>query len=123
MNGNSFLLDTNIIIYLLNGDETLAKVLFGKQFFVSIISEIEILGYPELSIKDRRKIISFLEDCTVVEIAPRIKELAIELRAKYRIKVLDAIVLASSVHLNIPVIIADKALQKIAESDIILYQN
>lgn len=123
MNGNSFLLDTNILIYLLNGDETLAELLFGKQFFVSIISEIEILSYPELNSKDRKKISSFLEDCTVVDIAQRIKELAIELRVKHRIKVPDAIVLATGIHLNLPIITADKGLQKVTDCNFILYQN
>ena len=32
MNGNKFLLDTNTILYLLNGDKTVADFLFNKQF-------------------------------------------------------------------------------------------
>jgi len=34
MNGNNFFLDTNIVLYLLNGDKTIAELLNGKQLLV-----------------------------------------------------------------------------------------
>ncbi len=36
MNGNSILVDTNIAIFLLNGDRDLAEILIGKKLFVSL---------------------------------------------------------------------------------------
>jgi len=45
MSGNSFLLDTNAVLYVLNGDETLADFLFEKELYLSIISEMELLRY------------------------------------------------------------------------------
>ena len=36
MNGNSLLLDTNAILYILSGDETLASFLNGKDLFISV---------------------------------------------------------------------------------------
>jgi len=32
MSGNKLFLDTNILLYLLQGDETLTEVLYNKQF-------------------------------------------------------------------------------------------
>jgi hypothetical protein len=49
MSGNSLLIDTNIILYLLNGDKTLSKLLDGKKIFVSFISELEVLGFKQLN--------------------------------------------------------------------------
>lgn len=34
MNGNKLFLDSNIILYLLNGDETLAELLNGRQLYL-----------------------------------------------------------------------------------------
>ncbi len=44
MNGNKLFLDTNIILDLLNGDETLAEFLNGKQLYISVITELELLA-------------------------------------------------------------------------------
>jgi len=45
MSGNKLFLDTNIILYLLAGDTTLADLLDEKQLYVSVISEMELLSY------------------------------------------------------------------------------
>ena len=34
MSGNKIFLDTNILLYLLSGDETIAELLNGKQFYI-----------------------------------------------------------------------------------------
>jgi rRNA-processing protein FCF1 len=40
MNGNKILVDTNIILYLLEGNLNLANLLNGMELYVSVISEI-----------------------------------------------------------------------------------
>ena len=49
MNGDKYLLDTNAILYILNGDQTLADFLFGKDLYTSIISEMELLSYKDIT--------------------------------------------------------------------------
>ena len=44
MNGNSILLDTNIILYLLNGEETLLPLLEDKKLFISFVTQLKLLG-------------------------------------------------------------------------------
>ena len=44
MNGNNILLDTNIVLYLLNGEETLIPLLEEKNLFLSFITQLELLG-------------------------------------------------------------------------------
>jgi predicted nucleic acid-binding protein len=51
MNGNRLLLDTNAVLYVLGGDETLAAFLNGKELFLSIIAELELLSYKKLTQK------------------------------------------------------------------------
>lgn len=59
MNGNKILLDTNAVLYILNGDETLTSFLNGKALYLSIISEIELLSYKNISQKELKGVESF----------------------------------------------------------------
>ncbi|MFN4256523.1 MAG: hypothetical protein ACK4Q5_16090 [Saprospiraceae bacterium] len=52
MSGNKLLLDMNIALYLLGGDEVLATLLDQREVFVSVISEMEMLGYPGISLSE-----------------------------------------------------------------------
>ena len=45
MNGTDLFLDTNICIYLMNGDTILAEMLGGQNLFISIITEMELYSY------------------------------------------------------------------------------
>ena len=56
MNGSKLFLDTNIILYLLNGDQTLAELLNGKQLYISVITELELLAYKKYYGKRRKKL-------------------------------------------------------------------
>ena len=47
MSGNKLVLDTNIVLYLLAGDKTVAEFLQDKQGYVSVITELELIGYPD----------------------------------------------------------------------------
>ena len=45
MSGTKLLLDTNIILYYLSGDEKLGPLLEDSNLYISIITEIELMGY------------------------------------------------------------------------------
>ncbi len=49
MNGKEILVDTNIILYLLDGSDELEKFLQGKDLYVSFITELELLGYKNIT--------------------------------------------------------------------------
>ncbi|HAA28318.1 MAG TPA: PIN domain nuclease [Cyanobacteria bacterium UBA8553] len=92
------LLDTNVVLYWLGG--RLAKPLPSGQYFVSVITEIELLSYPNLSSDEDTQIRDFLSKITVVGIESSIKELAIALRKQYRLRLPDAIIAAIAQSLN-----------------------
>lgn len=56
MNGNNILLDTNIVLYLLNGEDTLIPLLEEKNLFISFITQLELLGSRNLNPSDILKI-------------------------------------------------------------------
>jgi len=123
MSGNNILLDTNIVLYLLNGEETLIPLLEEKNLFLSFITQLELLGTRNLNSDDILKIKQFISECTVIDITPGIKEYTISVRQKYSIKLPDCIILATSLWLNMPLISADQDFKKIDIADLIYFKR
>ncbi len=92
------LLDTNVALYFLGG--RLANPLPSGRYFVSVITDIELVSYPNLSPDEETQIRDFLTKITIVGIESNIKELAIALRKQYRLKLPDAIIAATAQSLN-----------------------
>ena len=122
MNGNSIVLDTNIVLYLLNGDEEISSILNGMQLFVSVITEIELLGYKGISDQDKEKIKYFLSECSVISLNTEIKDICIIIKQNSKAKTPDAIVASTALFLQLPLITADTGFDKIENLDLILYK-
>ena len=80
MSGDKFCIDTNTVLYILGGDQTLADFLFEKQLYISIITELELLSYKNITTKEQKQISAFLDDLIIVNINNEIKKSAIELK-------------------------------------------
>jgi hypothetical protein len=80
MSGRNFLIDTNIALYLLSGNKTVAEILEGSSVYVSFITQLELLGYKGISKQEQQKVKSFLNDCHIFDINTEIKELSISIR-------------------------------------------
>jgi len=88
----------------------------------SVITEMELLSFPDLSEAERLQIKSFLLDATVIELSNAVKEAAIAIRATHRIKLPDAIVLATAENLNLPLLTADRRLERVLTVDTQIYE-
>ena len=86
MSGHKLFLDTNIILYLLGGDQTLANFLNQKQLYISIITELELLGYQGITKKEEKVITEFLAQCKVITINNSIKDETIRIRKTHNTK-------------------------------------
>jgi predicted nucleic acid-binding protein len=122
MNGNKIFLDTNIILYLLEGNQELANLLNGIELYISVISEIELLGYQNISDDEKLKLKSFLNECQIIPLHNEIKDSCIELKQRHKIKTPDAIVASSANFLNMPLLTADKGFENLSDSKILLYR-
>lgn len=122
MNGNKILIDTNIALYLFNGDQDLAEELQGREIYVSFVNELELLGHPEISFQETDWIEMFLDDCSVMNYNNGIRDITIDLRRKYKLKLPDAIIAATAIFLGIPLLSADVHFNKISELLFIQYQ-
>lgn len=113
MNGISVMIDTNIAIALLNGDETLAEMFAGKDVRISFITELELLCKSGLNNSEKKEIQAFIDDCTVLEINSSIKELTISIKQNSNIKLPDAIIAATSIFWNLPFFTRDEDFKSI----------
>ena len=114
MSGNSLcVLDTNIILYHLGNK--LQNPLEKRRYSISIITEIELLSYSQLSEAEDKAIRSFIEGTTVIELINSIKDETIKLRKQYGLKVPDAIIAATALRLKAPLITNDKKLLGVRE--------
>lgn len=123
MNGDRLFVDTNILLYYLKGQEEVVQLISDKDLTISFITELELLSFPKLTIEAENQIIGLLKNCTIVELKQEIKNLTIDLRKKYTLKLPDAIIAASAYFYKLPLITADKAFQKLKEMNIILWEN
>ena len=122
MNGNKLFVDTNILIYLLQGDSDIVNILDEKDLVIAVISELEIKSYPKLSTEDAEIINNLINDCQVINLNEDIKRLAIEFRKSRKLKLPDAIVAASAHYSKLPLFTADKDFEKVEELDVILFE-
>ena len=122
MNGNKFFLDTNIILYILAGDKIIARYLYEQSLYTSIICEIELLSFKDITAKDQQQIKNFLNEFRIISIDEPVKEQAILLRKAYSLKLPDAIIAATALSLDLPLVTGDKELKKIKDLQIDFYE-
>ena len=82
---------------------------------MSVVTEIELLSYPNLTPVVEVEIRDFLAQIIVVDINYHIKELAIALRKNYKLKLPDAVVAATAQHENADLLTNDSKLMNLAE--------
>jgi len=118
------LLDTNIIQYLLNGDDELAELLQGTTVFVSVISKIELLSRKDIDERGEKIILDLLGHAKLMELTSVIQERTIRLRRKHRIKLPDAVIAATASFLNARLVTADKRFARLSdEIDVLLIER
>lgn len=89
-----YFLDTNAIIYLVNG--RLASPLPEGKYSISIITEIELLSFSGLSNEEEQRIRDLILALDRVQLSDTVRDLTIQLRRKNRLKLPDAIIAASA---------------------------
>ena len=123
MNGTDVCIDTNICIYLLNGDAVLAELLQDQHIYLSIITEMELYAYHGDNSSALRILNNFLQSVSVINIDEKVKLSTIEIRKKTKLRLPDSIIAASALTYNLPLITADKAFKRVEFMDLILYEN
>jgi predicted nucleic acid-binding protein len=114
----SVVLDTNVVLYHLGN--RLAEDLPDGPLCISVISEIELLSYPGLSPDEEQNLRSFLEKINIIELNDAVKSGAIALRRKGKLKLPDAIVLATAKALGATLLTNDLTLAKAEGASVVV---
>ncbi len=122
MSGTDIFIDTNICIYLLNGDVKLANLLQDQNIHISFITEIELFAYHGNTPASINILNAFINSVTVFDVTNDIKQRTIDIRKSYRLKLPDSIIAASALTKNLPFVTADKGFGKISNLDLVLYE-
>jgi predicted nucleic acid-binding protein len=121
VSGNSLLLDTNIIIYAMKG-LTSVRPYFDNAPFISVITEMEILGVKDISEKEIKTREFAIEFCSIVPFSNKIKERAIAIKKMIKIPLPDAIIAASALVEDMTLVTADKGFKRIRGLQLILIE-
>lgn len=114
MSGNRFILDTNILLYLI-GKKIPVDALPEGEFSVSFVTELEVLSYPSITPQEENQLKRFLRDIPVIDITAEIKERTIDLRKKYSLRLPDAIIAATAIQLDATLVTNDKGFSIVRE--------
>lgn len=101
--------DSNILIYHLNGKldeaaERMLKQALEEDAYVSVITRIEILGWPGQPEDAFQRTKNFLDKFNEQPLTNDIAERCIVLRRQRRIKTPDAIIAATALCLDLPLV-------------------
>ena len=119
MNGIRILCDTNVLIHLLNNNADVIEFLNQKYVIISFITELELYG-KQMNSEELEVIDSLIDSCIIIDLIQPIKKIIIQLKQKYKIKLPDAIIAATSIYYDIPLVTFDSNFQNISELKLVL---
>lgn len=103
-----YVADTNALIYLL--EDQLAQPFPAGQYAYSVITEIELLSWPNIQPEATRQCRELLATMRRIEIDASIRETTIALRREYRVKLPDALIAACALHFDAVLLTNDQRL-------------
>lgn len=121
MNGNDILLDSNILLYFLDGDINVRKFFFDYNPVISFITELEILSSRDLSDNDKLNIKQLLSEITILTYSDRYKQTILNIRAAKKLKLPDAIIASTAITSGIPLATSDDGFKNIKGLNVIFY--
>lgn len=114
MNGIDYIADTNTMLYITVNNPCIHPYV-SKNLGISVITEMELLSFRRISDNEVKMIKEMMMWCKEFQLTDNIKERAIIIRRTYGTKLPDAIVAATAIECNVPLISADKGFRKIEE--------
>ena len=92
------IIDTNIFIYLTQGDENVIDFIQDKNISVSFITELELLSFKKITSEEEIIIQEILSQFNIYNFEQNLKKEIVFLRKKYNLKLPDSIILANAKH-------------------------
>ena len=122
MSGNKLIVDTNIVLYFLKGNPGIIRFIADYFIGISFITELELLSLSTISPDDEQTIQSFLNHTRIIDINSDIKAKTIGVRRQSKLKLPDAIIAATAISIDVPLLTADQAFSRVDDPRILLYE-
>ena len=100
--------DTNAVIYLQKG--LLCQPLPPGEYFISVITELELLSFHGLDAAQQTWLDAFLADIGIIEFDGQVKKHTVRLRREHRLRLPDAIIAASALAFDATLLTNDQRL-------------
>ncbi|RIZ64837.1 MAG: type II toxin-antitoxin system VapC family toxin [Methylococcales bacterium] len=115
MNGVKFLLDTNVIIGMYHKSTEVKALLHDRQVIInqcaySAITRMELLGFPSITDIEQQAIKTLLNKMVSIAITEDIEVTTIKFKQRHRVKLPDAIIVATAITYNLELLTLDKDL-------------
>ena len=116
-----YLVDTNIFIYHFNGESVATEFLLKNagDYFISFVTYIELLGFPDIDAEMSEKIENFLENIDLLSIDNSIMNQSIKNRKYKKIKLADNIIASTALTNNLTLVTRNTADFNSLEVDIL----
>lgn len=104
-----FTIDSNILIYHLQGDKTVGEkleswLLGGERLFISSITRIELLAVPALLLDEEETIKELLSFFVLMPVDLQIADAAAKFKRSYRLPLGDSIIAATAFLTDSPLV-------------------
>ena len=112
-----YLLDSNILIYYLDGQKDVIPFVerTKSSIFISVISVTELLAKPSLTKKQQTLINNFLSQFNILDFDITIARQAAAIKRKYGLTFPDAVLAATAKVFKLNLVSKDRAFKKVKE--------
>lgn len=122
MNGHNLtnvVFDTNAFIYFISGDLRLAAY-SASTIYISEFTEMELKGRFGITSKELQQLDKILDEVVILTFNNEIKKKTISIRHKKKLKLPDALIVATALWVDLPFVTADKDFRNIPDLNLIM---
>ena len=100
-----YIFDTNAVIYYVKEESNVVSIIediYTKNVpvYLSVITEAELFGFPQLSDEEAERIEKFLHTVSIIPMDSQIARLTGTIRKKYQLKIADSVIAATALFTN-----------------------
>jgi predicted nucleic acid-binding protein len=115
MSTKKLVFDTSAIINFFNKEPDvpdLDSLMLESDCFVSVITRMELLKFPEITVEEEAEINEFLSALSILQINDAIEQETITISRKTKLKLPDAIIAATAITIGAKVVTTDPHFSK-----------
>jgi len=98
-------------------------LLTNNKIYISSITELELYGKRNLTDREIVILDELIDQCFIIDLTEPVKEIVKQIKQKNSIKLPDAIIAASSIYTDIPLVTFDNDFRNLPNLKLILFED